>query len=664
LLAAGDETFEIERKIEKTDSVGNIDLSATALWLRSLASQELRTIQQSDLLVAIGRADIRFADCPIADDENETRIIALKLTDKSEAAQQVALHKGKVLGELERLGYSNFTPRTPTIRIAVKQACRSVGAPDLSVETLYMARRELEASEGDLTALAPRFEDRGGKHGSRLNPLVEVAISFCIAEFKADPDARVTPAKLRNRVKAKLEEVGSLELILNASSGSTLARRIDANFTKYEQCLRNYGVVRAQRLFREDHPRDSAIFPLEVVEIDDTDAKVYLINEQTGLPFGRAFVTPTLDQFTKALLGTSLGHESRSSFSQISSLVNAVLPKDLSDEAYEGVNPIAAQIYGKLGIVVMDNPPSNHSPNVKTAAKEQKFIGQWAKPYTPQGKAIVEGFHAIYKSEFVRDFAGYRGDNLADIDVALARAVVSMKEFRRASHAWMFNVYNNTPKACGNTPYQLYFEGLRQHQIVRRLPTDVRGFKLMATLNADLPIQDGLVWFANLPYSHAYFVQRQKRLGPNCKVTIRYNPNDLARLWVVDVETNSYLEVECAKLNYAAGLTLHQQKLILKLAKEAGERNPVHAILIREREKLRTLTTQLSFSKKIRDRRRAERTGYLPALSPKATQDPIQEPVFEVVAPTKETTVQRLSELESVVSDIDEITFDMSEEGW
>ena len=107
------------------------------------------------------------------------------------------------------------------------------------------------------------------------------------------------------------------------------------------------------------------------------------------------------------------------------------------------------------------------------------------------------------------------------------------------------------------------------------------------------------------------------------------------------------------------GITEYQQKLILKLARIRGITNPSIPDLVAAREELRLLTEQLSTSKKMRSRKKAEQIGNVPqafleteaqpdALRSGHSNDDLKVPPIQIITELE----WEIEQLETSVADL------------
>ena len=434
-------------------------------------------------------------------------------------------------------------------------------------------------------------------------------------------------------------------------SRSTVARRTEQSFSSYERCVRNKGKAFADRQYRDWYPRERAEFPLEVFETDDTDTRILLIDELTGLPCGRGHLTGVNDQNTGVHMGWDLSEQPRSVFSAINAIVCAILPKDPAHKDFLLCDH-PPEFYGKSGIIVFDNALYNHADKIELAAHDIGFMPGWAKPKTPTEKSVIEGWFGILKKEFLPTLPGYRGSKKEPegLSHGLKTANLGLRTFRQLFLKWVFDDYSNNPMTRdGLTPRQRWHANMRLSK--PRIPVDIHGLRIVACIRTTTTLKPEGIRLFGIIYTSPSLKLLRRLYGVKAKVQCRYNPHNLGEIYVFDQVNKQYIPIPAEDQVYSSGLTLYQHKLIRKLARDLGKRNPAIAELMKCRADLRMITKQLRTSKKLRDRKRAARTGEIPATEQSESMS--STPVVEMV-----------TELEYSVSEISDISLDTSDEGW
>lgn len=605
--------------------------------------------EDDDLLRAINRDNF-------AEDDQQV-LIKLPTADLSEAQIDHVLILMRYIRGLRQLDYQSLSPKNPTIQLDIKKLHRHFGdqsRPVPKAAWIYSWALKLDKAGGDPRALIPHYDKRGGKGNKKIAKEVRTAIKQVLDRKRDDPKAPIKTFDVLGDVRSviQIEHPTQPELTF-AANWSTVDRWIKEQFSAYELCRRNHGRAQADQRFRDWYPREKSEFPLAVWETDDTDSCIFTVDERSGLPAGRAHLTPVIDQHSQAIAGLEMSEKPRSAWSAISALVNAILPSD--PEALDfAQTESGCEFYGKPGVIVFDNALYNHSNDIEIMAASLGFIAGWAKPYTPTEKAYQEGWHGRLKRDFLPNLAGFRGDKKSreGLQEGMASATMGLLEFRQALYKWIYDVYCNTPLADGVTARQKWHLGLRWGK--PRIPLDVWGHKLAPCLHKTLKLRPEGVLFCGLIYSAPFLTALRKKHGHNVDTLFRYNPGNLGEIYVQDPITKAFIPVLCTDQAYAEGLTLYQHKLIRKLCTAQKIRNPSIPQLLLYREKLRLLTEQLRFSNRLKDRKRAARTGDVPADADSPSNTKKSPP---------EVTIT-VTELEDKLINIEEVEMELDDDGW
>ena len=652
VLRAGPTVFRVTQIHE-----GVVTLEHLVSFERRVISQTrlLTEIAGGKILVAAPRDELRALEGDLFIEDDHKSIARLPIDELSDPQREHVLRVMRYIRGLRQLGYVKLVPTHPTIQLDLNRLQKKFGdLKSVKVRWLYKWSLKLDQANGDPRSIVPQYNRRGGSGGKRLDPLVEDAINRALKERKDDPTAKIRTHDLLKDSKAilEIEHPGRPDLTIGVN-WSTINRRVKETFTAYETCRRNQGKAVADKIYRGWYPREQAEFPLEVAEADDTDTCVFLVDEKCGLPSGRGFLTTIVDQNSLNCHGYELSHKPRSTWSAISSLINAILPKDRAHPDF-AKSATGCEFYGKPGVIVFDNALWNHVIELEEAAHSIGIIPAWAKPKTPTEKAYQEGWFGRLKREFLPDLPGFRGDKKLreGLQEGLASANMGLLEFRQTFVKWTYDVYANTPQGKdGLTPRQRWHLGTRLAH--PRLPVDINGLKLVPCLQKTKKLREGNILFCKLIYHSPFLHMLGRVYGHNADVRFRFNPGDLGEIFAFDPQLKIYIPIPAVNQEYARGLSLYQDQLIRKMAKEAKVSNPSVPQLLLFREQLRVLTHQLRYSTKLKDRKRAARTGEIESTD--AADGKHKAPAQETIAVT---------ELEDHILDIEEVEMDMEEDGW
>lgn len=580
--------------------------------LEHIVSQESKSMEFNELakLYATGKvvpctkeeAGRALAGDSFVEDDCPIEVTALPLLAGAKANAR-ALQLITYLTRLRSLGYESLRP-TPLLTLEVERIRRELGdavAPKAS--TLYHKSLAINRNGGSLEAVIPRYKDRGGRGASRLETGVEKIIGECIQRVANTPKMRVVYTEIARDIFFRLLQTYGRDkaLMLNPSLPSITART-KQSIGAFEICARNHGRVAAEKRYRTWSPRDRAVAPLEVVEFDDKDTRVFAIDARSGLPCGRIFLTAGVDQYSAMPLGFSISDKPRNTWSALNAFGKAVLPKDTATDEWSLVNDEVPYM-GKIGIAVFDNALYNHANALQQGATTiSNSVLAWARPYTPTEKSIVEDFNGRM-IDFLITLPGFGGpkytrDLLAEGQLA---ANLTLQDFRKKFLSWTYNLYANKSRADGLSPKQKWALGMRWTR--PRLPCDVNAVLIASTLPHRVKLRAEHINFVGLIYQHPRVQVLRKRFGQDHQIEFRYHPEQLDKIFVFDSEAKTWFVAPCANPEYAENLTLAQHILIRKTARENGAKNPAVPALLEYREVLAKRVAEARLSPKLKERK-------------------------------------------------------------
>lgn len=553
---------------------------------------------------------------------------------------------------LRGLGYTCLRPKALLNLEFERLKAKRPELPSLALSTIYDWSRLLDEGDGDVRAILPDFTSRGGRGRARTSDKFETALHKSLQRAAADPRSKIKPSEIEKDIKQRLTcDLGEPQALAEMGSRSTISRRIQAQFRPYELAKRRLGPKAAEKRYRNWYPGTRAASPLEVTQFDDVDSGVFLIEDRSGLPFGRGYVTSGVDEATGVPQGFSISERYRSTWSAVNALVNAILPKDTSLPDFELVKS-DVPYYGKMAVPLFDNALYNHAAPMEAQLADVNALPAWARPYTPTEKWAVENFNGQMREDFFSTYVGYGGpkDTKEFLSSGMQAANASVEKFRKDLYKWAYDVYVHSPGPDGLTRAQRWHEGMRLFK--PRLPVDVHRLRIVATLRKTVRLRpEGIRFDKTLTYQNDYVNKLKRNLGFNALVEFRHNPENLAYVYLFDPIAKQLVVVPSVNPEYTKGLTLYQHRLILKLARQRGVSNPSIPQMLQFREELRVLVEQLRYSKKRRERRIAVQAGDIPSGQGEAKATP----------PPK---VQMVTDLEDRICDIDEVELEALSDEW
>ncbi|WP_374580363.1 Mu transposase C-terminal domain-containing protein [Pseudoduganella sp.] len=574
------------------------------------------------------------------------------LSDASPAARQHARSLYAYISELRKLGYICLR-KTPLLQMdfeRLKKRLRQENPEleDFSLRTVYEWSRRFDKRSGDMRALLPDFASRGGRGaGTRLPSVVNQAIAEVFQELRLNANRKIYTFEVLHSIEAKIrKKIPASEASALVPSWSTVDRLISQNFDAYDICVRNRGKAFANKVFRAHYPRDRAIDPLAVVEFDDKDTRTFLVNQKTGLPIGRAFLTAGVDQHSSLALGLSIGHRHRSTVSALDTYRSVLLPKG---PLLQSMGLLASSArFGIPGIALFDNALYFHASDLESAIQlSTNSICAWAKPYRPTEKSVVENFNGETVEHLLQHLPGFGGEkrDRKMLDVGLATAAMDISVFAKCAYQWAFCLHPNMPREDGMTPLQKWQK--RADLIRPRLPTNLDQLDAYFGLSHSVAFRPDGVMFLGLRYQCDRLILLRRRIGHNERVIFRYNPSDLDRIYVLDPHCKKYFAVPSLNPEFTKGLTLYQHKLIRKIAREQRKNNPAMDDMLAAKIKLQELVEQAMKSNKRHQRKWAQNIGDVPSMKK-----------------TPKTVEESITDIEHQIDRIQSVEIDATDEHW
>jgi putative transposase len=663
-LSSNDFSFSPGQKFERNLTVFMIVERREAYCVienfRSLEKKLIATDQLYQMYLTKEITPLREAP-PVMDlSEIQTHEDVFKkqqIESQSSAAIKHGIAVSYFIQTLRALGHTNLRP-TPLLALDYKKILAAKAKSDQfahitipSLPTIYQWSLKLDAANGDMRVLIPNFSERGGPGRGRISMEAMDALDKIWDRIRSDPRSKIRFFEIEKDLKQELRNIGDqANIFAMLPSRSTIERLTKKEFGSYMICVRNHGPRYAKQTFRNWFPRDRAQSPLEVVEFDDKDTRVFLIDDRSGLPYGRAFVTSGVDQYSAVPLGLSIGDKHRSTVSALDAFRRTILPKSPSDIEFARLKT-PPEFFGFHSVAIFDNALYNHSKAIQQAIFESSgAICAWAKPRTPTEKSVVEDFNNRMSSGIFLEMSGFSGTKRSQDGEqhALAGANMNLLDFKQRLQKWAYETYCNAPRNEGLTPRQLWHSAMRH--VEQRLPCNLNQFEFIFTVEHSLRLRPSGLEFTGLCYQSQELIELQRRFGSKFKVVFRFHPDVLSRVFVLDPRSKTYFLVNSTAPTYTNGLTLSQHKWIRKMARDKGHKNPAIFQLLDSREELRLLTSQAGMSKNRKDRRWANTIGPIPA-SQSSSDEAIVRHEF-------------VSDLEYQINEISQIELEKLDDAW
>ena len=559
---------------------------------------------------------------------------------------------------------------------------------ECSIWTLYRAQKKVIGAKGGLLPLLPQYHRRGRYTSEviapdtgevvrvampRMKPMVADALIDAIAAQEADAASklRITDVTedLRKRLELANRELPAREQ-LTMPAPTTIARWLKQTIPEHELSKKRNGRESTKRAYRSNRARVGAERILQVVQFDDVDARVFLLDEDTGEPWGTAMFTFGVDERSQCLMGVNAGPEYRNVNSAISTVLHAMRRKDMADSILQTCTREWVQC-GQFGLALLDNASYNAAAEFKLAMMELGVDFAYSKPKEPTNKSKVEGFNRTFKHEFAAGLPGssVKKNDRDNLKSAMGAAKYTLDSFLKKAMSWIVDEYSHKPGEDGMSPMERWQEqvgglDLRPPLMARPefaefiLPTKLQ-FRASGGLERN-----------GLRYQSDRLDDIRRMNGNKSSVRLRVNPMNLETIFVADPFAEEWFLVPCAEdPAYVRGLTEQQHQLTKHFAAQAKKivrPTTKQMTLARDDMRLEAMKGQMSRQLSVRGRAYLVKHAFrhlvglkLPAVAGTSTQSamgmapgdlrPIElalEPIETAVKPT------RLSMMRSAFADL------------
>lgn len=505
-----------------------------------------------------------------------------------------------------------------------------------STITIYRwFKRKLQQKNHPL-ALLEKPHSRGW-FGCRFPTEVQEALIELIeTRYLESPGCSIVDLRDALRVRIHgLNQLCTTDSLLQLPSYDTV-RRATLAYPAYVRAVAKFGKQEASIRFRTSLAGPAPKFILEAAEVDHTPIDLFVVDEQTGMPLGRPWLTVIIDRKSRMILGIYVSFGNPSIEAVFGCLRNAILPKSYVAERYsrvEGVWPC----YGLMEILICDNGLEFHSQALEQACFALGIILQFCPKRKPYFKGMVERAFGSISRNFLHAQKGTSLSNWMERHGydPLKTAVATFDELLHALHIWIVDVYSVAfHRGLKRTPLGVWNDGI--HDNPPALP-DLKALEVALTEEEERVLWHYGIELFNLRYNCRDVYPIRHQFGEKVAVRVRYNRADIGHVYVIHPGTGEAIKVPAVEFDYASGLRLEIHQLICQELREAGlsETNPLYRAQAKER--IRQVIGEQLRSKKLKHRKQAARkssfnSSLVRPTSPSAEPDIPQD--GQVTVPT------------------------------
>lgn len=385
-------------------------------------------------------------------------------------------------------------------------------------------------------------------------PTIQHALHIAQAEVRAANKLRPKSAQLRKPTRR-------------------LVLRLVACIPAFDRYLARFGRDAAIKKFRAVLGNRTTESPLERAEIDHTRMDVFVVDDQTGLPLGRPWLTVMIDSHTRCVLGFNLGFEPPSRASVSRCLRHAFMPKSNLRKEY----PDLKNDWGAFGVpaeIVIDNGPEFHSEDFDSLCFEAGTEAHFSPRRVAWFKGKIERFQGTANRGVAITLPGKTFGNIidrGDYDPK-QHALVTLSALRHLIVRWIVDVYHQKQhSALGCSPAQMWGSSIRTEDIPL-LNNPLHFDTILGGVENRMLTHKGIE-FSGLHYNSPDMVELRRHLGDNLNVEIRVDRSNLGSIVVLHPERRTPYRVPCLRADYAEGLTEWQHRVCKRYARERNKTN-------------------------------------------------------------------------------------------
>ena len=317
-----------------------------------------------------------------------------------------------------------------------------------SISSLKRWQAKAYRSGGDVAAVMPRYDLRGGRNKSRMPQEVQNEMNAVIDNMYLTTEGHTMLAAYEELVRRVAESLNAKSQFSKTPipSYSTFRRAILAR-NKFEVAASRNGAKAAERMFRTTN-RSSEIYAFnECWEIDHTVLDLMVVDPHTKLVLGRPRLSAVVEYTTGSLMGFDIDFTGASSQAVLNCLKHAITPKTYLKERFPEVQG-EWPCHGVPMVLKMDNGVEFHSKSLRDACFELGIELQFCPVAQAWYKWRIERFFRTLNESLLNSLPGATGIDLQrreDVEDANL-PVIDLDSLQRILHIWIVDVYMTMPR--------------------------------------------------------------------------------------------------------------------------------------------------------------------------------------------------------------------------
>ena len=548
-------------------------LSDDSLRLMDVATNTCMKRPVKNLIDIYSRGDLRFLHDPQTELFVSQKMGTLQEADISALSVREREQLRRRYEYVSRIEKGQVKLTTSELNQLVKKISHEINDPNPpSGIQVYRWFRDYHRSGGNVKALIPMISLRG----NRRSRFTQEELSLMNAIIR---QRYLNPQRISIKIvyEAVVGEFGRQNILrvenkLKIPSYCVVYRLIN-KLDRYEVTKARHGKLVADCQFRPLQKGPEPSQPLERVEIDHTKLDLFVVDRERRMPIGRPWLTSAIDVYSKCVLGFYISFNPPSYLSVMKCLQNAIMPKNYVDEEFKEINH-KWNTYGLMGTLVVDNGKEFWSHNLEDACLQLGIVIQYAPIKLAWYKGTVERYFRTLNTRLLHNQPGTTFSNIfdkADYD-SKKNAMIDMQILRLIMHKWVIEVYNREPhEGLKSLPCLMWEKGIEIYPPA--MPASVEDLRVMTGMMEERTVTRSGIEFKGILYNDENLSKFRRETQADGKVRIKYDPEDLSVIYVIDTLTKKFFAVSAVNQKYTNGLTLWQHDVIRKYTRQHIKEN-------------------------------------------------------------------------------------------
>jgi putative transposase len=423
--------------------------------------------------------------------------------------------------------------------------------------TVYRWHARHEASARDSHALLHRKRIRNLNVPARLIEILEDALEevYFTRERPTLQDALDYAVEKRKEANKERHQQGLDPL---PKPSLRMLKRVRSGYSAFDQYAARYGREKAIAKFRSVKGHIITTAPLERAEIDHTPLDLFVVDDETGLPLGRPFLTACIDDYTRCVLGLYVGFVNPSLLSVAQCLMTAFKDKDWIRKTYPRVENVP-EIYGFPRVLVVDQALEFHDKSLVQACGRLGIIIEYCPRKRPWKKGKIERFVGTVNREISHRAPGTTFSNIQEKGDYNPEnfATVRLSALKEILHMWVYDEYHQRRHcALGVPPAEKWAKSINPDDIP--MPVDPDLLQVILGRQVDCVLTEKGVEHKGLFYNSDEMEDLRRRYGFKLKVKKSIDESNIGSLFVI--YKDSVFKVPALKSDYAEGISAWQHK--------------------------------------------------------------------------------------------------------